>query len=241
MMNKQNIYFIIFGFLLFFTLLFLILFYYISTNNECYDSNLNFHDPKHWIWEYPSLLSKSECNEIIQIAKKQGMQKSQVKNFNVNNDYRVSETAWLSSSKYKIIRELFDKLEKIIHIPQKNFELLQVVHYHPNGFFKWHYDQCDEKEAWCKKEINRLKGYRFFTILIYLNDDYKGGITQFKHSKNKNKKYKQGDAVIFRNMNLSTCKIESKSYHQGSPVTSGEKWICNIWVRSNCNKGSEAS
>jgi prolyl 4-hydroxylase len=233
-------YFMISGFLFFFVFVFVVFFYYFKTRREFYDDKkyddkkYDFHNSKKWIWEYPSFLSQSECRDIIQLAKKQGLQKSQVKDFNVNNNYRISETAWLSPSQHTLVFDIFDKIEKMMNISKKNFELLQIVHYYPNGFFKWHYDQCNDKEKWCQKEIHRLKGYRLFTILIYLNDDYTGGITQFKYYKNK--KYTQGDAVIFRNINTDTCQIESKSYHQGSPITSGEKWICNIWIRFDCNQ-----
>lgn len=216
----------IIGFILFILLCFLI--YYYQKKKYPLESYSNmFKDPNKWFWEFESFLSPNECDEIINAASKKGLNRSQVKDFKVENNYRKSDTCWLSSS-IPIVKQIYNRLEKLLQIKQNHFEMMQVVRYNGNGYFKWHYDQCDENEEWCKKEIEKYNGYRLFTALIYLNDDYIGGETEFKYLPNQ-KKFKKGTMVIFRNVDKNS--IEKKSYHQGKPLKSGTKWICNIWVR----------
>jgi len=70
---------------------------------------------------------------------------------------------------------------------------------------------------------------RVYTFILALNDGYNGGETVFPNI-NKTYKLKAGDALFFDtldNYNL----ITSKALHGGKPVKSGDKWICNLWVR----------
>lgn len=180
----------------------------------------------------PNLITSEECNHIIEMAKKIGMTKSEIRDHKIDKTYRQSETCWIGYNKHPIIKKLYDKLEKIVNKPKKDFEMMQVVHYYPDGFFNWHYDQCNDKYDWCQNEIKRFNGYRLYTILIYLNEDYTDGETEFRNGDKI--KLKKGDAIIFKNVD-DNCKILYNSYHKGTPITDGEKWICNIWIRGYCN------
>jgi prolyl 4-hydroxylase len=69
------------------------------------------------------------------------------------------------------------------------------------------------------------------TILVYLNDNFKGGETSFPMLDKKIKPEK-GKAVIFYNTDTNGT-ILRKSKHAGIPVIEGEKWICNKWIHLN--------
>ena len=86
------------------------------------------------------------------------------------------------------------------------------------GFYKPHQD--------CFKDD---KNKRMYTFIIALNDEYEGGETEFP---NINKKYRleKGDVLFFNTLNNYEC-VTKKALHGGTQVKSGEKWVCNLWVR----------
>ena len=70
---------------------------------------------------------------------------------------------------------------------------------------------------------------RVLTFIIYLNDIDEGGETEFP---NINKRYRleKGDVLFFNTLNNYEC-VTKKALHGGAPVKSGEKWVCNLWIR----------
>ena len=67
---------------------------------------------------------------------------------------------------------------------------------------------------------------------MYLNENFKGGETDFDILK---KKYKlpSGDGILWAMTNKKRNKVHPKASHAGLPITHGEKWISNIWIRKN--------
>ena len=102
--------------------------------------------------------------------------------------------------------------------PIRNCEKLQVVRYRAGGHYKPHQDAFKDDE-----------NMRLYTFILALNDDYTGGETVFPNL-NKAYKLKAGDALFFDTVNNYNF-ITSKALHGGNPVKSGDKWICNLWVR----------
>jgi hypothetical protein len=98
-------------------------------------------------------------------------------------------------------------------------ENLQVVRYTPGGFFKPHQDADIEHS-------NRRK----HTFIFALNDEYEGGETYFPIL-DKTYRLRKGDVLSFDTLD-SWGRVPYKAMHGGAPVTRGEKWICNLWVRS---------
>ena len=68
------------------------------------------------------------------------------------------------------------------------------------------------------------------TAIVYLNDDYDGGATQFP-AIGTEFRGRTGDAILFRNT-LADGQVDERSRHAGLPVTRGEKWICTRWIRA---------
>ena len=71
--------------------------------------------------------------------------------------------------------------------------------------------------------------HRRYAMTLVLNDDYEGGRTEFPNL-NKEYKLKKGDALFFHTLNNYEC-MTKKALHGGKPVESGEKWVCNLWIR----------
>ena len=135
----------------------------------------------------------------------------------VNESIRKSKTAWLSKND-PIVDRIIRKCIKYTDKHVTNFEKLQVLKYEKNGHYKYHQD-CFIGD----------KNKRIHTFILALNDDYDGGETHFPHI-NKSYKLSAGDALFFDTLNKWEC-MSSKALHGGLPVKSGEKWICNLWVR----------
>jgi prolyl 4-hydroxylase len=97
-------------------------------------------------------------------------------------------------------------------------EPLQVLRYSPGQEYRPHFDAI-------ANEANQ----RVLTFLVYLNDDYEGGETEFLASGLK-VKGRKGDGLLFRNAD-DTGVPDAHSRHAGLPVLKGEKYLASRWIR----------
>ena len=174
------------------------------------------------IYENPrvlkSVLSEDECKHIRDIASKKLQTSTVSMDRDTDESVRKSETAWLKASEDPIVDKLIRKCVSMTDRPLRNCEDLQVLKYKPGGFYKPHQD--------CFKDD---KNKRMYTFIIALNDEYEGGETEFP---NINKRYRleKGDVLFFNTLNNYECATK-KALHGGTQVKSGEKWVCNLWIR----------
>ena len=147
---------------------------------ETDELNINNYD-KDEIYEFKNFLSDEECSYIINksrpLVKKSKVIGEGGKNI-PDKVYRTSHNTFLPRS-YDIVQNIYDKLSKIIGIDSDHFEQLQVVRYEPGQQYKAHWDACWE-EGKCN-EFMKQGGQRYATFLLYLNDDFTGGETEFPH------------------------------------------------------------
>ena len=77
---------------------------------------------------------------------------------------------------------------------------------------------------------------RHWTALIWLNDDYEGGETDFPDV-GVRVKGAVGDMLLFHNVTGEGLP-DPRMIHAGLPVTSGVKWMASRWIRgANYLKG----
>jgi hypothetical protein len=115
-----------------------------------------------------------------------------------------------------------------LRLPVGAMEPPQLLHYAVGQGFKRHYDFSDPEVPGYDRDIAR-RGQRIATFLIYLNDDYGGGETDFPRV-GVRFKGAPGDALMFANVDLDGVP-ERLSLHEGLPPTAGEKWLFSQWVR----------
>ena len=182
------------------------------------------------VYEFDNILSQNECNMIIEMAKPK-ISKSAVLSKEKFHPGRTSSHVFLPSN-----HQLLEKIDNIVYsylgIPKENYENLQVVNYKSTEKYDAHYDACDPKEEICKNDIQTRGGLRYATFIFYLNDNFTGGETEFP-KRNIRAVPKIGKAVLFFNLNDNNTNRRDKSFHAGLPPNTGEKWMCNKWIRMN--------
>ena len=166
---------------------------------------------------FHNFLTPEERNHIMTKAEKELKPSTISKDKILDDSIRKSDTTWLGRED-PIIDKIVRRCIKNVDRPIENCERLQVLRYRPGGFYKPHQDVLDD-----------IVNPRLYTFILALNDDYEGGETAFPNLGNEYK-LKAGDALFFDTLDNYELKT-SKALHGGKPVKSGEKWICNLWVR----------
>jgi prolyl 4-hydroxylase len=112
-------------------------------------------------------------------------------------------------------------------LPLPLFEPTQVLHYTPGQEFRPHFDFLNPANPAYREELRR--GQRIVTFLLYLNEGFGGGETDFPDAALRFKG-KAGDAVFWSNVDARG-EPDPLTRHAGLPPTSGEKWILSQWIR----------
>jgi prolyl 4-hydroxylase len=142
---------------------------------------------------------------------------------------RKSETAWLDKNEGPV-KNIIQRVCDMTGHPFEHAESLQVVKYGKDGFYNPHHDACCDQAESCMEFENKDGGQRIVTMLIYLTDDFEGGSTKFPNLDKEFKPPKNG-AVLFYPMEKSGKRCHPYALHGGMPVTKGEKYVCNVWIR----------
>ena len=102
----------------------------------------------------------------------------------------------------------------------------QIFHYATGQGIDAHYDSLYDGKTAYGREGN-YHGDRLATLLMYLNDDYDGGVLQFVKV---GYEYRgaTGDAIFFAS--LRGGKFDEKAFHGATTVTRGEKYILSQWI-----------
>ena len=108
-------------------------------------------------------------------------------------------------------------------------EPAEVLHYRVGETYKRHIDFFHPTLTNFAEEM-RVKGQRIKTCLVYLNDGFEGGETEFPKIELKFRGG-VGGALFFDNV-LPNGAGDMNTLHTGLPPTRGEKWLLSRWMRS---------
>ena len=108
-------------------------------------------------------------------------------------------------------------------------EPANILHYEVGQSFEPHHDWFNVEEPGEAAEM-RARGQRVLTFLVYLNDGFEGGETDFPEA-GLRFKGQRGEALYFHNTDASGAPAR-RTRHAGLAPTSGEKWILSQWVRA---------
>lgn len=115
-------------------------------------------------------------------------------------------------------------------VDPRQLEPVALLHYNPGEQIADHYDFVDPDRTPDYANEIRGNGQRIITFLVYLNDDFEGGETQFPRL-GLSHRGRAGDALMFVNA-LADLSPDKRTLHAGRPPIRGEKWIVSQFVRS---------
>lgn len=114
-------------------------------------------------------------------------------------------------------------------VAERFMEPPSVLHYSPGQQIQDHYDFVNPATPDYAGELAR-NGQRIYTFLVYLNDEYDGGETDFPRL-GISHRGSLGEGICFSNA-LADATPDQRMLHAGRPPTRGEKWIVTQFVRS---------
>jgi hypothetical protein len=121
------------------------------------------------------------------------------------------------------------RIAATIGVPVSALEPSQILHYEIGEEFALHHDYLDPREAGLSADI-AAHGQRIVTFLVYLNDDFTGGETDFPRLALRHRG-RAGDALYFGNID-SAGDPDPRTLHAGLSPKIGEKWLFSQWIRN---------
>jgi prolyl 4-hydroxylase len=224
-------------FVLFFISVYVLLLETRSTGVEGYISGHKFNEDisgpvvPYQIITIPGLFSKSECEYVMKKMEGKLTRSTVVGKSNTNDisQDRTSMTGWIKPTDAvlgKFAKKLISIGSALTGIRDMNrFEDISIVRYEATQEYKGHYDACSTK-TYCG---DNLRIYRTATLILYLNDDFEDGGTNFPKI-GKTITPETGKVALFYNTDADGVEIP-ESLHAGLPVKSGVKWICTLWIK----------
>ncbi|XP_074287086.1 prolyl 4-hydroxylase 1 isoform X2 [Silene latifolia] len=217
-----------------------------ANDKEAAILRLGFVEPEVISWSpriivLHNFLSQEECDYLRALALPR-LQVSTVVDTKtgkgVRSEVRTSSGMFLrhDERKYPLIEAIEKRISVFSQIPVENGELIQVLRYEKDEFYRPHHDYFSDTF-----NVKR-GGQRVATMLMYLSDNVEGGETYFpmagsgqcscgkKTVTGMSVKPIKGNAVLFWSMGLDG-NSDPNSVHGGCEVISGEKWSATKWMR----------
>ena len=181
-----------------------------------------------------NFLTVHECKEVIDYCIP-FMNNSSIldyDNIESNDLFRKSYDTWINKDiDIPIFNKIRNGIAKYSGLPESNQESLSVIQYPVGGIFKDHYDYLHPNTSYYETECNPRGGQRIKTCMIYLNDDFVGGNTEFT-TIDVSITPKTGKLICWNNADEHLDLID-ESKHRGNVVEAGNKWILVAWIRAN--------
>lgn len=175
------------------------------------------------ILRFASFLTSDECREIASAAVNMLTPSVVVDpktGLSTPNPIRSSDGALLGPTHEALtIRAINLRIAAASGTDVAQGEALAVLRYRGGQQYRLHHDA-----------IGGARNQRCKTMLIYLNDGFLGGETNFP-AIGKSIAPQAGDAILFDNV-TGDGRIDQRSQHTGEPVRQGEKWLATRWIRS---------
>eukprot|EP00929_Paragymnodinium_shiwhaense_P037138 TRINITY_DN19837_c0_g2_i1.p1 TRINITY_DN19837_c0_g2~~TRINITY_DN19837_c0_g2_i1.p1 ORF type:complete len:292 (-),score=21.38 TRINITY_DN19837_c0_g2_i1:574-1449(-) len=169
-----------------------------------------YREADRFITVVPGLLTKDQCDHLIDLAKRSHTEESRVgEQSNYDGRARRANSTFLMLGYWKdaINQQVANNILQYLDIPERYWEPLQITHYVNDGFYARHSDGH----------------WRQVTALVYLNDvePSHGGETVF---------FVPGGDVEVRPELGKVVLFSSSLAHESRPLLGGEKWVANQWI-----------
>lgn len=170
---------------------------------------------------FPQLFTDEECEFLMRLAEP-GFHASTVvdaQGRDVPDPMRSSDGSplhWMIED--PALNALNRRLAAVSGTAFDQAEAMLILCYRPGQEYRRHFDA-----------LPGLENQRVRTALVYLNDGYTGGETEFPRASLK-VKGRRGDAIVFQNTGPDG-RADPMSEHAGLPVTQGVKYLASRWIR----------
>jgi prolyl 4-hydroxylase len=179
------------------------------------------------------LVDKDVCSWIIARARnrlKPAMVYDSVQQKEIRHPTRSNSSAILGVTDTNVLLTLLQiRIAATMQVPLRQLEAPTVLHYKGQEEIRNHFDFIDPGSPHYAEQI-RQRGDRIITFLVYLNDNYGEGETEFPEAGVKHKGTR-GEGLFFVNVNQDGTP-DLRTVHAGRPPSSGEKWIVTQFIRN---------
>lgn len=144
------------------------------------------------------------------------------------SEWRTSETSYDLTNRFTEIQiKLLDAIKTQFgySYSPEHCEELQFQKYEVGQEYKEH---CDFFNFGDRIET---ENDRIATAILYLNDDFKGGTTDFMHLRYR--MHPRPGRVLFFEYDYQDQAKKNLTLHRGSPIMEGRKVITTLWIRKN--------
>lgn len=182
---------------------------------------------------FPSFVNDEVCAWLIERSRGR-LVRARVYDASSKQDF-VSETRTNTATTFNLVETdlvhlmVQSRMSVTTRVPLVNMEGATVLHYDVGEEITNHYDFVDPATPGYEEEV-RARGERIITFLVYLNDDYEGGETDFPRLGVRHKG-RRGDGLYFVNA-LPSGQPDRRTWHAGRPPLRGEKWILSQFIRN---------
>lgn len=206
-------------------------------------------DPR--VFEIKNFLSPVETEHILSLANVLGLGKSTMgsdSGVTDSQDARTSHHTRVKREQTQVIDAIYRRAADLLQIDEALLRTRDESEYHPTAIGTRsiaeaaqlvHYSEGQQYAAhmdFISPNVDKPhQANRFATLLVYLNEDMKGGQTSFPRWVNSKTPDalevtpEVGKAILFYNL-LPDGNMDEMSLHSSKPVTEGEKWVMNLWI-----------
>jgi hypothetical protein len=183
---------------------------------------------------FPAFLNDVVCSWLIERSRHR-LVRARVYDAAGSKSDVVSELRTNSSAGFNLMETdlvhlmVQTRIARASGLPLVNMEGATVLHYAVGEQIANHYDFVDPSMPGYEDEV-RTRGERVMTFLVYLNDDYEAGETDFPRLGVRHKG-RRGEGLYFVNA-LPSGAPDLRSWHAGRPPATGEKWLLSQFIRS---------
>lgn len=121
--------------------------------------------------------------------------------------------------------------------PAEHGEGFALLRYQVGQQYLPHCDWIDPEREATRADLDRW-GQRVATCVVYLNDAFEGGATEFPKL-GREFRGQVGDAYTWDNV-LPTGEVDPMTLHAGRPPTQGMKYLLSKWMRDKPQAGNDA-
>lgn len=185
------------------------------------------------IRRYPDFMPRAACDWLIDAARGR-LQRARVYDQVTGKDTisvtRTNTTAIFNLAEVGVLHFVLQaRMSAACGYSLNHMEAPAVLHYAVGEQITNHYDFVDPQSPNYLEHL-RQQGQRTVTFLLYLNEDYEGGATEFPHFGVRQHGV-LGMGLSFVNA-FPDGQPDMRMLHAGLPPLRGEKWIVSQFIRS---------